>query len=334
MKRVGLEPRDQLPISIRVFTDREPDQEPGRTRRPRLKRSIPREALVFDTETYPGPTQQLMVLAWRLYRDDAGAIPGTTCIEEGFAYPDALAEKDPDGFARLVRFVAEHEERAERLPGFPGLRLMPVSGWLQERFFIYAYKHRDRCDIVVFNGMFDLGRIAAHWAPARGRYRGGWSLGFWGSKDLEGTWHDARFHPRLLALPIDPLRTLYSWGSLAPKDVERADATARIVDLHTVVSALTDRNLSLESACRLFGEDWTKADVTYGEISPELLSYALEDVRYTAGLYRAVHREVAKHTGILIELHRCYSPATIGARYLRAMGLLPPLVKFGGRRAV
>jgi hypothetical protein len=69
--RVMVEPdASVLPISIRVFTDRVPTEEPNRTRQAsNLRRRLPREALVFDTETYLTPTQELMVLPWRLYRD-------------------------------------------------------------------------------------------------------------------------------------------------------------------------------------------------------------------------------------------------------------------------
>lgn len=324
-------PPSVLPISIRVFTDRVPDEEPGETRRnTRLRRRLPHEALVFDTETYPGPTQPLMVLPWRLYRDRWDREPGSTCIEEGLAYPDHLPKTDPQGFATLCEFVEGARSTAGVIPGFPGLRLEPLSWWLQERLFVYGYKHRDRCDVVAFNALFDLGRIARYWAPARGRYRGGWSLAFWGSRDEEGRWHDLRHHPRLLAKSIDPLRTLYSWGALSASDVDKAGATARIVDLHTVAFALSDRNLTLEMACDLFGDPYEKRDVEYGEISDELLSYALEDVRHTGTLYRNVVRELARHEGVRLEPHRLYSPATVGSRYLEAMGLAHPLEKFGG----
>ncbi len=327
----GQPPSSVLPISIRVFTDRVPDEEPGETRRNTpLRRRLPHEALVFDTETYPGPTQPLMVLPWRLYRDRWDRESGSTCIEEGLAYPDHLPTADPEGFATLCEFVEGARSTARVIPGFRGLRLEPLSWWLQARLFVYGYKHRDRCDVVAFNALFDLGRVAKHWAPARGRYRGGWSLAFWGSRDEEGRWHDLRHHPRLLAKSIDPLRTLYSWGALSTSDVDKAGATARIVDLHTLAFTLSDRNLTLEMACDLFGDPYEKLNVEYGEISSKLLSYALEDVRHTGTLYCNVLRELARHGGVRLEPHRLYSPATVGSRYLEAMGLARPLEKFGG----
>jgi hypothetical protein len=319
-----------LPISIRVFTDRVPTEEPNRTRQAsNLRRRLPREALVFDTETYLTPTQELMVLPWRLYRDKWDRKPGITCVEEGFAYPDDLPERDPAAFALLEAFVLDPSRSADVKMGFASrVRLEPVRWWLQDRFFVYGYKLRDRCDVVAFNALFDLGRVARYWAPARGRYRGGWSLGFWGRYDEDGLWHDLKHHPRLLAKSIDPLRTLYSWGTLAAGDVDRADATARIVDLHTVAAALADKNLGLEAACALFGDPYEKTEVGYGELAPGLLAYALEDD--TGLLYRNVMRELARHEGVELPPHRLYSPATVGARYMDAMGVGHPMETFGG----
>ncbi len=318
-----------LPISIRVFTTRDETEGQGRTQvGDPLKRRVPQEALVWDTETYLGPTQPLMVLPSRLYRDRFDAEPGNTVIEEALVHPDDMREGDPEGFAILTRFVRDNP--AEVSPGYPPeIQMRPLSWWLQERLFVYGYKHRDRCDLVAFNALFDLGRVARYWAEARGRYRGGWSLGFWGEFDEEGHWRDLKHHPRLLAKALDPVRSLYSWGTLENPD--RASATARIVDLHTASLALSDKNLTLESACTLFGDPFEKAEVEYGRVSLELLSYAMDDVRHTGTLYRNICRELALHEGIRLEPHRLYSPATVGVRYLEAFGLTPTLDKFGGR---
>ena len=80
------------------------------------KRRYPQEALVFDTETYPGPAQELRILVWRMYRDRIGGTPGSTCIEDGIAYPDDLAKSDPAGYRVLVEYARSHE--AHVAPGF------------------------------------------------------------------------------------------------------------------------------------------------------------------------------------------------------------------------
>lgn len=326
---------DALITALRVFAVRsrrdEDAKDPEEQEEPRPKRQYPHEVLVFDTETRSEPAQRLLFGVWRLYRDPGYGEPGATCIEEGIFYPDDLAETDPAGFARLRRYAAEVRAGAD--PGF-GTRtaFMPVSEWLNERLYIYAWEHRNRCHVVGYNLPFDLGRLASYWSPARGYYRGGWSLGLWGSFDDKGDWHDLRFRRRLLMKAIDPRRTLFGWGSLNAESRDAPDRwkgfDARFVDLHTLVFALTDRNYTLERACRAFGDPFTKAKVRYGTISKRLIAYALRDVEHTASLYRSCMAELRRHQGIELEPHRLYSPASVGARYLEAMGVERPLEKF------
>jgi hypothetical protein len=182
--------------------------------------------------------------------------------------------------------------------------------------------------VVGFNLPFDLGRLASYWTGARGYYRGGWSLGIWGSFDRDGGWHDTRYRQRLLMKAIDPRRTLFGWGSRKKGDQDEKGAAARFIDLRTLAFALTDRSYTLEGACDAFGDPYKKPDVDYDRITPELIEYALEDVRHTSLLYRNTLAELAKHEGVELAPHRLYSPATVGARYLEAMGVTRPLEKF------
>src|SRR5439155_18935944 len=66
----------------------------------------------------------------------------------------------------------------------------------------------------------------------------------------------------------------------------------------------------------------------YERLTAELLDYARADVQHTALLYRNCLAELRRHVGVGLEPHRLYSPATVGARYLEALGVRRPLVKF------
>jgi hypothetical protein len=307
------------------------EQGNARPWRRRLRR-YPTEALIFDTETEPGPSQRLRFLVWRVYRDRTGAPPGHLCVEEGIAYADDLPDRDPDGYQLLVDHVSDREADIAAGLSRPGVgrRVVcePVSWWLQERFFLYGYKHRDRCAVVGFNLPFDLGRLASYWTAARGYYRGGWSLGLWGTYDAEGRWKDLRFHPRLLMKAIDPRRTLFRWGSLKRGDEDGRGPEARFIDLRTLAFALTDNSYSLEGACAAFGDPFEKDPVSFETVTPKLIDYAFEDVAHTSLLYRNTMAELARHEGVDLQPHRLYSPATVGARYLEAMGVRRPLEKF------
>jgi len=320
-----LPPDPSLPLAIRVFTTRATKSD-----RADLDRDWPLiEALIFDTETATGPTQQLKIGVWRLYIDRHGAAnQGVTCVEEGLFYADDLPVSDPNGYAEVRRYRETHAD-AEVAAGFPTqLRLMSASDWLQKRFFRYGYQHRNRCRVVGFNLGFDLGRLASYWGEAGDTDRGGFSIGLWGAFDENGRWHDRRYHPRLLMRAIDPRRTLFGWGHLVRGDEDAIGGRGNFVDLHTLVFALTDENHSLESACNAFGDPYEKAEVEYGVVDQRSLDYARDDVRQTARLYRSCLDELRQHTGVELDPARLFSPATIGVQYLAAFGVDHPLARF------
>src|SRR6266545_1898311 len=322
-------------MAVRVFAKRREGRRPSSEEdaHPPIRRRYPHEAVLFRSETDRTPAQRLLFGVWRFYRDPHGAKPGSTCVEEGLFYPDDLPEWDPSGFAKLRAFAMGHAQDAA--PGFSRMRsgrellLWPLSKWLEERLFRYGYSHRNRCDIVAFNLPFDLGRVASHWGPATGFHRGGFSLGIWGHFGPRGGWHDRKFHPRIRVKAIDPRRTLIGFGLLKTKDRDKwGKMPGRFVDLHTLAFALTDRNLTLELACEAFGDPFEKKSVTYGVVSKKLMAYAREDVRHTSTLYRNCLRELRRHQGIDLQAPRLFSPATVGTKYLEAMGVERPKKKF------
>ncbi len=313
--------------AVRVYTTRTRRPKTKQMQRRRTKRRPPFEVLVFDTETINEPAQNLLLLVWRFYRDDPDEREGKTCVEVGIAYPDHLPDTDPEAFQILVDYVETHS--AETAAGF-GKRILlwSESKWLRERLYQYGYRHRDRCSVVGFNLPFDFGRLARHWSPGRGQFRGGWSLGSWGSWVSVRRWKGHPFRPRLRFKAIDSKRTLFSWGGTKDPDDRLPGERGRFVDLRTLAFALTDRSHSLESACRAFGVAFTKDEVEYGVISPQLVAYALDDVAATGWLYRALLDELEEHEGIDLVPRRLYSPATVGVQYLKAMGIEEPMTKF------
>jgi hypothetical protein len=126
-------------------------------------------------------------------------------------------------------------------------------------------------------------------------------------------------HPRLLIRAIDPRRSLFASGSKTDPDKPQLSGQHRFVDLRTLVFALTDRSHSLESACTAFGDPFEKDDVEYGVINQRMLHYAREDVRHSALLYERRLDELRRHDGVDLRPDRLYSPAGVGAAYLKAM---------------
>ncbi len=97
------------------------------------------------------------------------------------------------------------------------------------------------------------------------------------------------------------------------------------MDARTLAFALTDRGLSLEDACELFGVEHGKQKVKrHGIVTPKYISYNRRDVLATCELTRKLLDEYALHP-IPLQVTKAYSPASIGKAYLRAMGITPIL---------
>jgi hypothetical protein len=333
--------------ALRVFTLRDPappddddedDEDANDWESERPERAYPREALVWDTETLTSAEQRLLVLTYRLYSTD----PGETqprCIDEGVVYPDDLPNRDPAGYRTLRSWANTHEWAAvaglSRPDGGRTIRCERLSWWLEQRLCLYGYGHRDHCDVVGFNLLFDLGRVAQHWEAAKGDFYGGWWLGFIGDATPNGGWESRYWAPRLRVKALDPRRARYRWSAQTDQKNAWRGSQARIVDLRTLSYTLTDADHSLESACREFrvrlpstGESFTKAEVEHGVITPDLLDYARLDVEATAELYFACLRELDHHPGVDLDAPWLYSPASVGAKYLDAIGIRRPLEKF------
>lgn len=308
------QPAIPIPLQVRHWPGRGAARgpAPGRPRRDR------NTYLVFDTETTTELWQELLVGGWRLVTDGA-------FVEQGLFYPDDLPETDPAGFEVLRSHVAQ---TVSAVPTGDPIRLMPLSWWLNERLLRYGY--RTRATVVGHNLPFDLGRIAAHWGASRSRYSGGWTLYLWGHRRDDGRWQTTRFRPDLRIRPLGEVGHSITWTALGKDEGGQSEQghawTGRWVDTAITSGALTGARgrLSLEKACAAFGVPFTKADVCYGRITPELLDYLHADVAATGALYEAIEAECEAHAGIDLDPARLTSSATVASAYLRATGAKPP----------
>jgi len=308
------QPAIPIPLQVRHWPGRGAARGPAPAR-PRRDRNT---YLVFDTETTTDRWQELMVGGWRLVTDGA-------FVEQGLFYPDDLPETDPAGFEVLRSHVAQ---TVSAVPTGDPIRLMPLSWWLNERLLRYGY--RTRATVVGHNLPFDLGRIAAHWGASRSRYSGGWTLYLWGHRRDDGRWQTTRYRPDLRIRPLGEVGHSITWAALGKDEggqSEQGHAWAgRWVDTAVASGALTGSRgrLPLEKACAAFGVPFTKADVGYGRVTPELLDYLHADVAATGALYEAIEAECEAHAGIGLDPARLTSAATVASAYLKATGAQPP----------
>ena len=180
---------------------------------------------------------------------------------------------------------------------------------------------RNRATLVAFNLGFDVSRLRLSWHAGRDRHRGAFVLRLW-----EWGGGDDRYRPNVIARRLDNRRSLFSWTGVlsAPKGEPKHRAEDNhFLDLRTLSFALTNASHSLESACQAFGVPYHKRKVKLGTISEELLDYVREDVAATTRLAQATLAAFHRHP-IALSADRAYSPAAIGAAYLRRIGVRPP----------
>jgi hypothetical protein len=98
-----------------------------------------------------------------------------------------------------------------------------------------------------------------------------------------------------------------------------------LLDLHTLIFGLTDKNLSLKFAGDEFETEFRKGGVpAHGMVDAETIDYNRQDVRATGSLLFKVLAEYCRHP-INLPVTQVFSPASIGKGYLAGMGILPIL---------
>jgi hypothetical protein len=314
--------------AVRVWTET-PECGPPRGMTAPLER--PRYALVLDTETTVDASQRLTFGSYRYCRVSwDGDVPHLTCVEEGLFHAADLKRGDPEGYRELVQYTRQRV--ADVSQGFSNkLWLRSELGFLD---VLWQEAIRKRSLIVGFNLPFDLSRLAFAWGDARGSFSGGFSLALWPRKDGAG---ENKYRPRLAVKTIDSKRALKGfqayrdpdWIDQIPMDGSPPDPAythrGHLLDLRSLVYALTDRSHSLKSACKAFGVRRGKLTVErHGIITPDYIDYNRADVRATTELAERALAEFFRHP-IELQPTKAYSPASIGKAYLRAFGITPIL---------
>src|SRR2546427_3252202 len=130
-----------------------------------------------------------------------------------------------------------------------------------------------------FNLPFDLTRIARKSTNTRRRKKDAFSLEF--SKRFS--------YARLYITHATSTLSFIQWGNT--KNGSKI-FRGHFVDLRTLCHALTDKKLSLESACDAFNTSYKKTKVQeHGKITPEYIDYCINDVKSTFSLYQSAKKE-------------------------------------------
>jgi hypothetical protein len=293
------------------------DQEPLEKAGTKKAQPLPKYVLVLDTETTTDALQSLNFGVYQFCELDADG--SYTCREEGAFYADDL---DARQLEVLRRYVLDRNRR--RVKGELKFRLYERRGFVEK--VMYAAIQAGAA-IVAFNLPFDLSRLAVEYRVARGAGGRGWSFVVFRYKSKEkGEWLPNSFRPRVQLRPKD---SKAAFIRLAGGDMNQPYRVGRFLDLKTLVWALRNKSLGLESSCSEFKVPGKLPNyVPSGRVTAEEIDYCRQDVRATVGLLNALLEEFKRYPLGDLPPERAYSAASIAKAFLKTMGVVAPKQKF------
>jgi hypothetical protein len=284
------------------------------TRKPR---PLPKYVLVLDTETTTDACQTLNFGAYQFCEVDSQG--QYVCGEEGLFHADNL---NPRQLEVLQRYV--HDKNGKKTKNELKLRLYDRQVFVEKVMYTAI---QAGAAIVAFNLPFDLSRLAVEYRVARGAGGRGWSFVVFRYKnEAKGEWLPNSFRPRVQLRPKD---SKAAFIRLAGGDMNQPYQVGRFLDLKTLVWALRNKSLGLESSCREFKVPGKRSDyVPSGRVTPEEIDYCRQDVRATVGLLNALLGEFKRYPVGDLPPERAYSAASIAKSFLKTMEVIPPEQKF------
>jgi hypothetical protein len=298
--------------AVAADSKRKRKSKPKRNARANQDSKWSEHALVLDTETRITADQSLTFGVYRRCK-----LVGETyrVTEEGVLYADDLPPKERKTLQTYMRTTIS--DVASFPPRFP---LYSRSEFMK-RVFWPAIK-RNAALVCGLNLPFDLARLALDWS--RGE-EGEWSLTM--SQYANG--NENRNCPRVLITPIDSKKAFIRLANPWKPGEWKDNGYAHFLDLRTLGWALFNKSFSLKRACKELKTEHQKLEdhEPTGEVTPEEIEYARQDVRCTVDVLNALKREFDKHP-INLKPYRAYSPASVAKSYLDQMGIMRPGEKF------
>lgn len=198
--------------------------------------------LVLDTETTTDARQSLNFGVYRFCK--AGANGEYVSLEEGLFHADSL---DHTQLEILQRYRETHT--AETTQGSSEQLKLYSRSEFMEKVFRLAVQSNGA--IVAFNLPFDLSRLAVEYRVSLQAGKRSWSF-------ILFTYYDKKkrqlrpntYRPRVQLTPKD---SKAAFIRLVGGDMKQAYKPGRFLDLKTLVWALRNKSLSLDSSCREFG---------------------------------------------------------------------------------
>jgi hypothetical protein len=338
---------DPVAIALRAYTEpvnaRESQSKRGRRPATTPRRDGPHRVVIVDFETTVTAEQRLTFGWGALYEEcvSRGGILTLRPIDEVLCVASDLAQRNPDGYANLVRYARHSRPNVDTSHAVApaSIRLLDeheLRGWIHQHCILGG------ATLCGFNINFDMSRLAVKWgATSSPRYAGGFYLAIF---TLSDGITENRYRPHLAIKNLGNKRALRGWLKpyKPPKNPKGSKPQpfnpGDILDLRQLVFGYTDRGHTLRSAgeaLRHMGHrvEHLKHDADeHGKITLAYIDYARQDVRASASLYEAAMTEHRRHplTGRNtkpVQASQITSPASVAKGYLRAMGVKPILAK-------
>ncbi len=328
-----------LTVAVRQWHEPVPDDDnPGAQEHvPRHRTDPPPKwpggVLAFDTETTTDRAQRL-IFGW--YRYARWQPDGTLAtVEEGTLTADDLPERNPAGFRTLQTFAKAHAADVA-FNRYGAIRVRFRRDFLNDVLWPAIRAEALICGL---NLPFDLSRLAVAWGETRRRRKRqrqgmppsdvfvrGFSLALWEYQDkVTGAWRANSYRPRVRIKHVDTKRAFIGLGPVRQRDRRDPPPGGRFLDMKTLGFSVTNKGLSLKTACEVFGVAEGKATAErHGVIDATYIEYARQDVRAYVGLLERLRAEFDRHPIDLLP-ERAHSPASITKGYLRIMGITPLL---------
>lgn len=189
--------------------------------------------------------------------------------------------------------------------------ILPRKEFVETVFFPQVFKARAKC--VGFNLGFDLSRLAIDYGKSR-KMHNGISL----KLSENPVW------PRIIVKRLDSKRSFIEFtGTSTKKKSEKYKKLYKgyFVDLKTFCFALTNNSYSLKTAIRDFESPIEKIETEHnGKFDEMYLDYNINDTLATYHLYLKALDRFSNYC-LNAEENTLYSPASIGKKYLKKIGL-------------
>jgi hypothetical protein len=258
--------------------------------------------LVFDTETTVDPTQALRfgAFAFGILRKD-GML---TILERGLFLADNPVSGDENGMSVIARYALEN-----------GMLAMSTQQFCER--FLWKYCNKADVTLVGANLPFDISRIAVRAVESRKLDD---AFSFRVFRDASGREYGPR--PSITVKKLGPKKQIIQWGT----SQERKFSHGAFIDVLQAVAAHNGgQHFSLGKAAELYGTEHRKSDADYtGPITPEYLSYCVNDIMVTAEIFQAVSRQHAERKSGT-PLKSVFSTASLSKALMDDLGVIPPL---------